>query len=565
MRADHRPAGGVEPEGGARQAVRRRRPALCAAARGRRRSRPGDRRFLDAGARGRKGRRRRRGLFRRQPAAYAVPARPGAREPLSSLRPPLSRSDLHRRARRRGPAARRGARARRSPRSRRRSQPPPATKHVDYEAVWRVKRAALEAWSAAFARARAARPGDPLVADYHAFAPIGRRGLAALRRLPGDRRRGGRRELAAMAAGPARRRSRRRSTRRSSATAKASSSPFSANGSPTASSAGPPSGRARAASRSDSIAISRSAPRRTARNPGRTPARSRTASRSARRPIRFPPKGRTGTCRRRIRSPARARGGPRSSAVYRANMRHAGMLRIDHAMGLQRLFLIPDGAKPAEGAYLSYPFDDLIGHIALESQRAHCMVVGEDLGTVPEGFRERLTRANIQGMRVLVVRARRRKGAAAGGLSAALGRLRRDPRSARRSPAGGRRRHRRAALARSPDAWPGRRRDRGAARGEARPHRRPCRRGPHRLGAERRGAALRRDRRRRPRTDRPAPARSSPMPNSTISSARRSQTNLPGTDRERPNWRLKVGPDVAAAFAGHRAHAILAALAKGRT
>ena len=82
-------------------------------------------------------------------------------------------------------------------------------------------------------------------------------------------------------------------------------------------------------------------------------------------------------------------------------MRHAGMLRIDHAMGLQRLFLIPEGAKPAEGAYLSYPLDDLIGHIALESQRAECMVIGEDLGTVPEGFRDRMTRANIQGMRVL--------------------------------------------------------------------------------------------------------------------------------------------------------------------
>ena len=88
-------------------------------------------------------------------------------------------------------------------------------------------------------------------------------------------------------------------------------------------------------------------------------------------------------------------------AVAAANMRHAGMLRIDHAMGLQRLFLIPDGAKPAEGAYLAYPLDDLIGYIALESQRAQCMVVGEDLGTVPEGFRTRLTRANIPGMRVL--------------------------------------------------------------------------------------------------------------------------------------------------------------------
>ena len=89
------------------------------------------------------------------------------------------------------------------------------------------------------------------------------------------------------------------------------------------------------------------------------------------------------------------------SALYAANMRHAGMLRIDHAMGLQRLFLIPDGARPADGAYLAYPLDDLIGHIALESHRARCMVVGEDLGTVPEGFRARLTRANILGMRVL--------------------------------------------------------------------------------------------------------------------------------------------------------------------
>ena len=82
-------------------------------------------------------------------------------------------------------------------------------------------------------------------------------------------------------------------------------------------------------------------------------------------------------------------------------MRHAGMLRIDHAMGLTRLFVVPDGAKPAEGAYLSYPLDDLIGHVALESQRRACMVVGEDLGTVPDGFRETLTRADILGMRVL--------------------------------------------------------------------------------------------------------------------------------------------------------------------
>jgi glycogen operon protein len=84
-----------------------------------------------------------------------------------------------------------------------------------------------------------------------------------------------------------------------------------------------------------------------------------------------------------------------------ANMRHAGMLRIDHAMGLARLFVIPEGASPADGAYVAYPLDELIGQIALESQRHKCMVVGEDLGTVPDGFRDKLMRADISGMRVL--------------------------------------------------------------------------------------------------------------------------------------------------------------------
>jgi glycogen debranching enzyme GlgX/4-alpha-glucanotransferase len=84
-----------------------------------------------------------------------------------------------------------------------------------------------------------------------------------------------------------------------------------------------------------------------------------------------------------------------------ANMRHAGMLRIDHAMGLARLFVIPDGASPAHGAYVAYPLDELIGQIALESQRHQCMVVGEDLGTVPDGFRDKLIRADVSGMRVL--------------------------------------------------------------------------------------------------------------------------------------------------------------------
>ncbi len=88
-------------------------------------------------------------------------------------------------------------------------------------------------------------------------------------------------------------------------------------------------------------------------------------------------------------------------ATLRAAMRHAGGVRIDHAMGLARLWLIPDGAGAGEGAYVRYPLDDLLRLTALESRRHKSVVIAEDLGTVPPRFRERLDKAGIAGMRVL--------------------------------------------------------------------------------------------------------------------------------------------------------------------
>ncbi|HEX2113219.1 MAG TPA: 4-alpha-glucanotransferase, partial [Alphaproteobacteria bacterium] len=81
--------------------------------------------------------------------------------------------------------------------------------------------------------------------------------------------------------------------------------------------------------------------------------------------------------------------------ILRANMRRAGALRIDHVLGLMRLFWIPEGRPPTDGAYVAYPFDDLIGIVALESHRNCCLVIGEDLGTLPEGFQEKMRAAGL--------------------------------------------------------------------------------------------------------------------------------------------------------------------------
>ncbi|MDN5752026.1 MAG: 4-alpha-glucanotransferase, partial [Nitrosospira sp.] len=87
--------------------------------------------------------------------------------------------------------------------------------------------------------------------------------------------------------------------------------------------------------------------------------------------------------------------------LLRANMRDFGALRQDHIMGLRRLFWVVRGLPAAEGAYVRYPFEDMLGILALESQRNRCLVVGEDLGTVPDEVRQALQPMNVLSTRLL--------------------------------------------------------------------------------------------------------------------------------------------------------------------
>ena len=88
--------------------------------------------------------------------------------------------------------------------------------------------------------------------------------------------------------------------------------------------------------------------------------------------------------------------------LIRSNMRYYGALRLDHVMSLFRLWWVPGGLAPTEGAYVHYPLHQLLTVVALESVRAKCLVVGEDLGVVPDEMRVAMPRFGLYSYKVLL-------------------------------------------------------------------------------------------------------------------------------------------------------------------
>ncbi|NVN87595.1 MAG: 4-alpha-glucanotransferase [Rhodopseudomonas sp.] len=88
--------------------------------------------------------------------------------------------------------------------------------------------------------------------------------------------------------------------------------------------------------------------------------------------------------------------------MLRAAMRYAGAIRLDHVLGLNRLYLVPSGFAADHGVYVKMPFEALLAIAAQESVANRCVVIGEDLGTVPDGFREQLAAWGIWSYRVMM-------------------------------------------------------------------------------------------------------------------------------------------------------------------
>jgi 4-alpha-glucanotransferase len=88
--------------------------------------------------------------------------------------------------------------------------------------------------------------------------------------------------------------------------------------------------------------------------------------------------------------------------MLRASMRYAGAIRLDHVLGLKRLYLVPHGFAPDNGVYVQMPFEALLAATAQESTAHACIVIGEDLGTVPEGFREKMAEWGIWSYQVMM-------------------------------------------------------------------------------------------------------------------------------------------------------------------
>ena len=154
----------------------------------------------------------------------------------------------------------------------------------------------------------------------------------------------------------------------------------------------PPCGRAW---RSASCTISPSASTRTAPTPGRCRMCSRSASPRAHRPTSSTSSVRTGRSRRGVPTNWSSQGYEPFRAMVNAILRHAGGVRVDHIIGLFRLWWIPKGALPTEGTYVRYDHEAMIGILALEAHRAEAVVVGEDLGTVEPWVRDYLARSGV--------------------------------------------------------------------------------------------------------------------------------------------------------------------------